>query len=55
MVAPKKESLRVAQDILNGQMAKLEVKRKELAIVTNKLQVLYDRLTTKQIEQRVSY
>ena len=53
VVAPKKESLRVAQEILNDQMAKLEVKRKELAVVTNKLQVLYDRLTTKQIEQRV--
>lgn len=36
-------------------MVKLEKKRKELAIVTEKLQILYDRLTAKQIEQRVYF
>lgn len=54
VVAPKKESLAKAQEVLNDQMVKLEKKRKELAIVTEKLQILYDKLTAKQIEQRVS-
>lgn len=54
VVAPKKESLAKAQEELNEQMIKLEKKRKELAVVTEKLQILYDRLTAKQIEQRVS-
>ena len=53
VVAPKKESLAKAQEVLNEQMKQLEKKRKELAIVTEKLQLLYDRLTAKQIEQRV--
>ena len=34
-------------------MFELDKKRNELAIVTNKLQVLYDNLAAKQIEQRV--
>jgi hypothetical protein len=34
-------------------MIKLDKKRKELAVVTEKLQILYDKLTAKQIEQRV--
>jgi hypothetical protein len=34
-------------------MAKLEVKKKELALVTEKLQVLYDKLALKQAEQKV--
>lgn len=54
IVAPKKESLKKAQDTLNDQMVKLDIKRKELAIVTEKLQILYDELTTKQIDLRVS-
>lgn len=53
VVAPKKESLAKAQEVLADQMIKLEKKRKELAIVTEKLQLLYDKLTAKQIEQRV--
>ena len=53
VVAPKKEKLAKAQEVLNDQMSKLEKKRKELAIVTEKLQQLYDKLTAKQIEQRV--
>ena len=34
-------------------MLELDKKRTELAIVTDKLQVLYDNLAAKQIEQRV--
>jgi hypothetical protein len=34
-------------------MSKLEEKRKELKIITDKLQRLYDQLATKQIEQKV--
>lgn len=53
IVGPKKESLAKAQEILNEQMTKLKHKQNELAIITDKLQVLYDKLATKEIEQRV--
>ena len=52
IVAPKKESLKNAQDILNDQLIKLDVKKKKLAKIVAKLEVLNDKLTTKQIEQR---
>ena len=54
-MAPKKNGLLVAQESLLKQMIELDGKRNELAIVTNKLQTLYDNLSTKQIEQRVNY
>lgn len=36
-------------------MSTLNEKKKELAIITDKLQVLYDQLSTKQIEQKVKH
>jgi len=45
--------LRNAQATLDDQMAKLEVKKKELAVITEKLQVLFDKLALKQAEQKV--
>jgi hypothetical protein len=46
--------LRNAQATLDDQMAKLEVKKKELAVITEKLQLLYDKLALKQAEQKVN-
>jgi hypothetical protein len=52
-VAPKKEKLRLAQETLNEQIAKLEIKKQELAVISEKLRVLNDNLAVKQAEQRV--
>jgi dynein heavy chain len=53
IIAPKQASLKEAQNTLEQQMAKLDEKKKELKIITDKLQTLYDKLSTKQIEQKV--
>jgi len=52
-VAPKKNGLVKAQESLLKQMLELDRKCKELEIITNRLQILYDNLAAKQIEQRV--
>ena len=54
IIAPKQASLKEAQNTLEQQMAKLDEKKKELKIITDKLQTLYDKLSTKQIEQKVN-
>ena len=53
IIAPKQASLLEAQTTLEQQMAKLDEKKKELKIISDKLQGLYDQLSTKQIEQKV--
>ena len=52
-MAPKKNGLVKAQESLLKQMLELNRKCKELEIITNRLQILYDNLAAKQIEQRV--
>ena len=54
VIAPKQASLKEAQQVLDQQMAKLNEKKKELAIITEKLQGLYDKLTKKNIEKKVN-
>ncbi len=54
MVAPKKEKLKMAQEVLNEQIKKLEKKKHELSIITEKLRILNDKLASKQIDSRVS-
>lgn len=52
IVRPKREKLEEARAMLDDQLANLAEKGKELKRVTARLQLLYDRLETKQIEQR---
>lgn len=49
---PKRQKLEAARAALDEQMANLAEKGKELKKVTAKLHGLYDKLDTKQIEQR---
>ena len=51
MIMPKKERLRNAQETLRVQMIELESKRKELAVVSVKLDELNSQLAIKQREQ----
>ena len=55
VVAPKKQSLKVAEDDLAREMDRLQIKRNELQEVTNKLQLLYDDLEEKQLQNKVVY
>ena len=52
IVRPKREKLEEARAMLDNQLVNLAEKGKELKRVTAKLQLLYDKLETKQIEQR---
>lgn len=52
IIAPKQASLKQAEDILRVQMAQLAIKEKELAVIMDKLQSLYDQLNMKQNEKK---
>ncbi|XP_052779096.1 dynein axonemal heavy chain 3-like isoform X2 [Mya arenaria] len=52
VVAPKKESLDMAEAELSEQMAKLNMKRAELKAITDKLKGLQDNLKRKQDEKQ---
>ncbi len=51
VVAPKRESLQQAEQVLSEQMEQLHIKQAELQVVTDKLKVLTDNLDTKQTEK----
>jgi len=53
VVAPKKESLKLAEDDLKREEDLLQIKRNELQEVTDKLQLLYDDLKEKQTKMKV--
>lgn len=44
----------MAQEVLTEQVTKLEKKKQELAVITEKLRLLNDKLASKQIDSRVS-
>uniref|UniRef100_H2YSE4 AAA+ ATPase domain-containing protein n=1 Tax=Ciona savignyi TaxID=51511 RepID=H2YSE4_CIOSA len=53
VIAPKRKSLLLAEDDLERLMSLLQVKRKELEEITNKLQLLNDNLKEKLDEKKV--
>ena len=53
VVAPKRESLKLAEDDLAREMELLQIKRNELQEVTDKLQLLHDDLKDKQTKKKV--
>ena len=53
VVAPKRESLKLAEDDLKREEDLLQIKRNELQEVTDKLQLLYDDLKEKQTKMKV--
>ncbi len=52
--APKKESFDKAQELLNQQLAELKKKQQELDELTDKLEELYKKMWSKQLEQQVN-
>jgi len=53
VVAPKKESLQLAESSYSVNMAKLRIKQAELKVITSKLDQLNENLNFKQQEKEV--